>query len=307
MDPEQIDFENADRGDELKLDEPEQKVEEQEQEAAAPEEETAKKEAATGDAVDTVEEQEEEKPKEHMLPKSRFDEAVRKERAEKAQLQQRLQQLEQKEQQRALAEDAEKSQAKLKEMMKAHSVAISDGELDKASDIMAEAMELQSAIQRSLFERMSASTKEQAKQEVQYDAVIARLEAEYPAINPDSEDFDRSTVRRVQALMTGLLQTENISPSQALQEAVETIIPKTPVVAPAAEQAVDSGLRRKEAAVEKAVETASKQPPNSKDVGKDHDKEGGALDASAVMKMSWEEFVRLPEDKLAEMRGDFIN
>ncbi|TFH39935.1 MAG: hypothetical protein E4H01_17415 [Lysobacterales bacterium] len=59
--------------------------------------------------------------------------------------------------------------------------------------------------------------------------------------------------------------------------------------------------------MKKAIDAKNKQPASTGSVGKDHDKEGGPLDAAAVMKMSWDEFVALPESKLSEMRGDFVS
>jgi hypothetical protein len=68
----------------------------------------------------------------------------------------------------------------------------------------------------------------------------------------------------------------------------------------------ESGLRRKEEAVKKALEAKNKQPASTNAMGVDHDKTGGPLDSSAVMKMSYDEFVKLPESKLSELRGDFV-
>lgn len=302
MDPEEIDL-SGDRGDDFDpTPDPEPEVK-----ASEPEPEpTPEPEPEPEPTPEPIKAEEEEKPS-HMIPKTRFDEAVNKERAEKDQLQARLKELEAKEQQRAMAADAEEAQAKLQEMIKEHGQLIADGELDKAAEVMSNMLSFQNEMNQRQFERMSQTTKEQAKQEVQYDAVVARLETEYPAINPESDEFDRVAVRRVQALMTGIMQMENKSPSEALQEAVETVMPKKEDPPPQTEdKSVETGMRRKEAAVNKAMEASDKQPPSTDDVGKDHDKEGGALDASAVMKMSWEEFMALPDDKLSQMRGDYL-
>ena len=177
---------------------------------------------------------------------------------------------------------------------------------------MGQIIALQGNMQDRRSQAQAAAAATSAKSEVQYDAVVARLELEYPEIDPENlETFDREAVRKVQAYMTGLIQMDNMAPSKALVESVATILGAKRAAEDKsddakAKEAEDLGMRRKEAAVGKAMDAQAKQPADLKDVGKDHDKEGGSLDAAAVMKMSWEEFIKLPDEKLAEMRGDHV-
>lgn len=304
--------ENVDRGDEFtptpetaEVDKAEEsKASEAEVEAKA--EDTEAKPEAEAKAED-----EEEKPRDdkgRFIPKDRFDEAVRKERGEKEVLAARLKELEDKEAQRNVAADFAEANKHVKEMIKQHTSLLADGELEKAADLMEKILEVKEEISERKAAARADQAKTQAKEEVRYDALVAKMEADYPQINPDAEEFDKDSVRKVQAYMSGLMQTEKMSPSQALKEAVETILGSTKKVDTTTQQkAEDLGMRRKESAVKKALDAKEKQPASTKDVGLDHDKQGGALDASAVMKMSWDEFVKLPENKLAEMRGDFVN
>lgn len=271
------------------------------EEAAEPAEDTAEQEASAEAAKQKDD-------KGRFIPKDRFDEAVRKERGEKELLQRRLQEMEQKEAQRNVVADFAEAQKVIKDMIKDHTSLLADGELDKAADLMEQILELKSEISDRKAEAKAQTAKAQAKEEVRYDALVAKIEADYPQINPDADEFDRDAVKKVQAYMTGLMQTERMSPSQALKEAVDTLLgaTKQQSPAPAADKAAELGMRRKEGAVKKALEAKAKQPASTKEVGLDHDKEGGALDASAVMKMSWDEFVKLPDSKLAELRGDFV-
>lgn len=303
----EVDLETADRGDNLPVEEPAEEpvveaAEEEVAEAQAEAEPESEVEAAGEEAGEP-----ERDAKGRFIPKDRFDEAVRKERAEKEQLANRLQELEQREQQRAVAADMQEASKQIKEMIKEHTSLLADGDLDKASDLMEKLLQMQSDMAERRAEAAANNAKDRAKQEVQYDALVARLETEYPAINPESPDFDDNSVRKVQAYMTGLMQTERVSPSKALQEAVDTILGAAKPPPPPAEAATDAGLRRKEAAVTKALDARQRQPASTKDVGVDSDKVGGPLDASAVMKMSYDEFEKLPDTKLAEMRGDYIN
>ena len=271
--------------------------------------------AAAGTETDEKETEtaKERNDKGQFIPKERFDAAVQRERAEKERVAARLQELEKREADRAVSQDLQQASAKIKDLIKEHTQMLSDGELDKASQTMEQIIQLQSDMADRRSQAYADQGRSQAKSEIQYDAVVARLEMEYPEINPENtEAFDREAVRRVQAYMTGLMQMDNMTPSKALQEAVSTILGAKRAEENQTEDtkrkaAEDLGMRRKESAVAKAVEAQGKQPANLKDVGKDHDKEGGPLDAAAVMKMSWDEFIKLPEERLSQMRGDHIS
>lgn len=247
-----------------------------------------------------------------FIPKDRFDAAVQRERAEKERVAAQLAELQKREADRAVAEDMTKASAQIKEMIKEHTKMLADGELDQASDLMGDILQLQSDMADFRSRAYADQGRSAAKSEMQYDAVVAKLEMDYPEINPDNVDlFDRDAVRKVQAYMTGLMQMDNVSASKALQESVATILgakrAKENLTDDAKRKAAeDLGMRRKEAAVGKAVDAQSRQPAALTDVGKDHDKEGGSLDAAAVMKMSWEDFIKLPEEKLSQMRGDHV-
>lgn len=294
-----IDLQTADRGDDFAP----------APVAAAPEPEPVQEEQV--EEVEAKAPEEEERPRDEkgkFIPKERFDEAVRKERAEKEAVTARLKEFEEREAQRNVAADFAEANKAVKEMIKQHTSLLADGELDKAADLMEKILEVKEEISERKAAARADQAKTAAKEEVRYDALVAKLEADYPQINPDAEEFDKTAVRKVQAYMTGLMQSERMSPSAALREAVDTILgaTKKPDVT-AEKKAEDLGMRRKEQAVAKAMDAKTKQPASTKDVGIDSDKIGGALDASAVMKMSWDEFVKLPDSKLAEMRGDFVN
>lgn len=263
--------------------------------------------AAAGEGEGTGEGIEADKDKDKFIPKNRFDEAVRKERTEKEEYARRLKEFEDKEAERNVAANFAEAQKYVKDLIKQHTTLLADGELDKAADLMEKILELKEEISERKAEAKAMTAKDQAKEEVRYDALVAKLEADFPQINPDAEEFDTATVRRVQAMMSGLMQNERMSATQALKEAVEIVIgePKK-ASADNKQKAEDLGMRRKEEAVKKAMDARGKQPASTNGVGVDHDKTGGALDSSAVMKMSYDEFVKLPDSKLADLRGDHI-
>lgn len=278
---------------------------------------SAKEDEAEGEA-DPVEAATEEKPssddeqKGHMIPKTRFDQAVQKERERAAAAEAQLQQYQQREQQQVQAANFEESQAKVKEMLKQHSSLLADGDLDKASEVMGDVLQLRDDMQNARMDRQADNARNSAKVEVQYDATVARLEAEYPEINPDADDFDQDAVRRVQMMVTGIMQNEGKNPAQALQEATEILLKPAKLAKgeslrnKPSEEAIESGLRRTQQQIDKNLKAAEQQPPATKEVGADHDKTGGVLDADALSSMSFDEFIQVPDDELAKMRGDFI-
>ena len=250
-----------------------------------------------------------EAPKVNMIPQTRFNQAVGKERSRAEMAEAELQQYRQREAQQQVAENFEEAQAQVKEMLKQHSSLLADGDLDKASEVMGDVLQLRDDMQNARMDRQADNARNSAKVEVAYDTTVEKLEIEYPEINPDSDAFDQSTVRQVQMMVTGIMQSEGKNPADALIEATNILLkPKKEegLRDKPSQEAVESGMRRTQQQIDKNIKTAAAQPPATGEVGADHDKTGGALDSDAVAAMSWEEFVKVPDDELAKMRGDFI-
>lgn len=292
----------------------------QEEAVEAPEEELTPEElAAVGqeqeevEAEDEIEDTDEEEQRGHMIPKTRFDQALNKERERAAVAERELQQYRAREQQMRQAANFEESQAKIKEMLKQHSSLLADGDLDKASEVMENVLQLRDDMQNARMAAQADNARNSAKIEVQYDALVQRLEAEYPEINPDTDDFDAAAVRRVQMMVTGIMQNEGKNPAQALQEATDILLKPLKVAKneslrdKPSQTAVETGMRRTQQQINKNIKASSAQPPATLEVGADHDKTGGVLDADMLATMSFEDFMKVPDEELAKMRGDFLN
>ena len=254
----------------------------------------------------------EDDPKGHMIPKTRFDQAVQKERERAEAAEREVQQMRARQQQQAQAANFEESQAKIKEMLKQHSSLLADGDLDKASEVMENVLQLRDDMQNARIEQRANNARDSAKIEIKYDTTVARLEAEYPEINPDSDAFDAAAVRRVQMMVTGIMQNEGKDPATALQEATDILLKPAKQAKgetlrdKPSQDAVENGMRRTQQQIDKNIKASNAQPPATNDVGADHDKTGGVLDAAALSNMSWEDFVKVPDEELAKLRGDFI-
>ena len=249
-------------------------------------------------------------PKGNMIPQTRFNQAVGKERSRAETAEAELQKYRARDKQVNEAQNFEASQAKVKEMLKQHSSLLADGDLDKASETMEQVLQLRDDMQNARMDRQADNARNSAKVELRYDATVESLEAEYPEINPDSDMFDQAAVRRVQMMVTGIMQSEGKNPAEALREATDILLkPQKDAQGlrdKPSEEALESGLRRTQQQIDKNIKTSAQQPPLTNEVGADHDKTGGALDSNAVSTMSWEEFIKVPEAELSKIRGDFI-
>jgi hypothetical protein len=236
------------------------------------------------------------------IPKDRFDQAVRKEREKLELANKQLAELREKEQLQSKADDIAEAQKWMKEMVRKRNNLLADGELEKAAEIDDKILEVQDAIADRRAEMRTEKAKEATRAEVQYDAVVAKVEAMYPQIDPESEDYDEEAVAEVRALMRGYQQELKLSAAKALERATKRVFGE--VDKKSQESQVDQGLRRKQEAVARNLDAAKKQPPSTKDVGLDHDKKGGGLDAKTVLRMNRTEFDKLSDDVLARLRGD---
>lgn len=304
----------GDRGDSFtptddKAPEPEKVVEEEKVESAADEdaedEDEGEEEPTRDDKGRFAKKDDNTKKDEPRIPKARFDEAVNKERERVAALERQLAELQAAQAQVKKQEDTAKLDAEIDDLEKQRAKLLLDGEAEKAAEIASviRAKERQLAIEES--RSMSAQAKEQAREEIRMELTVEKIEAEYPALNPEADEFDEDLVELVLSKQRTLMQKENLSPSKALAKAATSVMGRFGAKAEEPEQ---KGLKkdvedRKQAQVKKNIETAKKQPASMKESGLDSDKMGDkAID---IANMSFEEFEALPEATRAKLRGDF--
>ena len=144
---------------------------------------------------------------------------------------------------------------------------------------------------------------------------VERVEAAFPALNPDHEDFDAELLGDV-ADLKSTYERKGMTPTDALQKAVKKLLPTETVkqddavtVKPkvgAADAAAAVAAERKKGAVAKTLEATSKQPASLAKAAMDSDKDGGSVSAKDVLKMSFKDFSALSDETLAKMRGDVL-
>lgn len=248
--------------------------------------------------------------KDSRIPLSRHKDIVEKERARRQELERQLAAYQKGSEVAELNEDITKVEDNILKMEKEYAKLISDGETDKAVDLMAKIRKAERQVSETKSDMKIAAAEARATENARYNLTLERIESAYPALNEDHEDFDADMVADVLDLKAAYQARRNMTPSAALQAAVEKLLGKKGAKQQAAVDvtprvsAKDVAAERKEAAVKKAVDTVKRSPPDMSAVGKDSDKMGGGVTAREVMKMSQAEFNKLDERTLAQMRGD---
>ena len=251
------------------------------------------------------------KPAPKRIPLERHEAVLAKAREENAALAARLAQFEKGAKVADLNADIVKADARIADLEKQYAKHVADGEVDKASTVMAEIRRTERSVADAQNDMKIAAAVSLATESARYNIALERVEEAYPVLNPDHTDFDQELMSDVADLKT-TYERRGMTPTAALQKAVERLVKPatakqeaatsvTPRVDPAAVAA-----ERKKAAVAKTAETVAKTPAALNKAGIDSDKEGGTISAKDVLKMSFKDFAKLPEEELARMRGDVI-
>lgn len=243
------------------------------------------------------------------IPKSRFDDAVRRERERAEAAERRIAEIEQSSQRISRTEDI----AQLEQQVRAYRVeerkALVAGDDAKAAEFGSHADALNRQIAVEQARDMSSAAKEQAREEIRWDLTLEQVENDFPTLNPEAEEFDQDTVDDVVDKMNGYMQRERLTRSKALLKAVAYVTKRDSAEAPEKKGGIAAsapGADRKAAAVAKNLDAASRQPASSKKVGADSDKHGQTKGTPDAADMTFEEFSALPESTKAQMRGDHV-
>jgi len=248
-----------------------------------------------------------------MIPKSRFDEQVGKERAGREAAERRAAELERQQGQIVRNADLTKASARVQELRKLERAAVVDGDEEKAAQFSSEADRLNVLIATEQSKDLSNAAKDRALEDMRLELTVERIEEKYPALNENSDDFDQDLTDDVLDKQRGYMERERLTPSKALAKAAEYVMSRrtaATVIEAAAEKtglsAAAKGLDRKTAAVGKNIDASKRQPASVKQAGADSDKHGQTSATPDAGDMTFEEFGALPESTKAKMRGDFV-
>lgn len=250
--------------------------------------------------------------KDSRIPLSRHQDILNKAREREQDLVRQLAQYQQGDKVAKVNESIGKAETAISEMETQYTKHLADGELDKAAGLMGKIR----AAERELIEQKSdlkiQAATVMARESARYDTTVERVEAAYPALNPDSDDFDNDKATEVMDLKDAMVG-KGRTPSDALQRAVKYVMgaPKSAVekqateVKPRVDEA-DLAAKRKKDAAAKAADAIKKTPADTAKAGTDSDRIGGGLTGKDLMNMSHDEFVKVPDAVLSKARGDDV-
>lgn len=253
------------------------------------------------------------------IPKARFDQAVNKARAAEKVERERADKLEAELQASKGTVDFEKLEKDIDGLEDKLEDAIKDGNVEAKQRIRREIRQKNSQMAEAKAAAYSQHATAVAVEQIRYDALVERMEAEHPELNPDLDTFDEDKVAAVMVYKSDAEaagKSSTVALKQALQAVYGNAAPK-PVAKKAEEKADEKGQEdlkkkaddtaadRKEAAVKKGLDTKGKQPSNEK-AGIDSDKAGKSGKSVDIVKMSDKDFEKLEEDEIKRLRGDNV-
>ena len=228
--------------------------------------------------------------KEPMIPKSRFDQVLEKQKA----LQKRLDE--------ALApkvEDVKEApEFDFVGKEQEYQTLLLEGDTDKATEVRSEIRDAER--QQMMFEVQAkmGQTVTQNQEMVDLQTKATQLEAVYPELNQADPNFDQDKTNEVLELRDAYM-VQGYTGADALQKSVDLLMPK-PGGNTTEEIAVAKKIIQKKQVANntKKLEAAEKQPPAMKGKNK--------VDTKVdINTMSVDEFDALPAETLRRMRGDF--
>jgi hypothetical protein len=248
--------------------------------------------------------EEDDDKKEHLIPKTRFDEALTKARRREEQLQEKIKALEGQNTSAKQTSDVAKMQEEIEALQDEYEDLIMDGKKDAARAVRKKVDKMRD----DLYEVRTSAKTDQARnaaiEQLNFDAALANVEATYGKVNPDSPDFDEDTTEEVAVLLEAFV-AKGMARHTALTKAVKYVLGEPPK----AEGENDAEAIRKQRAKDArkaAADAAEKTPASAAKVGLDSDKAGGSgKHGIDVLKLTQEQFDKLDEETIAELRGDF--
>lgn len=179
-----------------------------------------------------------------------------------------------------------------------------DGDAEKAAQLRGE----QRRIEMQIVEQRSSQSGEQmvtqAQEMQRLNELIDKLEATYPQFVEGDAAYDKDLVDEVLDLHSAYI-AKGMPPSMAMAKASSYVLRANGLDKPKAEEPPKPEAPPvKKTDVKKNVAAAKAQPPPLESVGFDSAK-GGVTKKVDISRMTIEEFEKLGEGDLAEVRGDF--
>jgi hypothetical protein len=252
------------------------------------------------------------KGKDSRIPLARHKDILAKEREQRQVIEQRLALYEKGREVSELGGEITKIEGQMLQMEHQYTKLLAEGELEKAAQLMSRIRQTERHIAETKADMKVAASVAQATEQARYNISLERIEEAYPELNPDDADsYDPDTMSEVAEFMQ-VYKQRGMTPTQALQKAVKRVLgsdtakqTKALTVAPRVNEK-DVAAERRKSGTARTLDATNRQPPSTARVGLDSDKAGGGVTARDVMKMSQDDFRKLPESVLSRMRGDTL-
>ena len=237
-----------------------------------------------------------------QVPKARFDKSRKAGRIREEALERRIKELEGKGKKPEIT--IAEMEAEIEELEDQHENLLLEGEVDKSKAIRRQMnVKRNAVIDRRISEKSNAMGAA-AVQQVRYDNQLAAFEIKYPAMNEDAVEYDEAVAGEVGTLMNAF-QSSGMSLVGALNKAVHYVFRDAPAAKDEDDDTADEVRKaRKLKARKKALRAVKKTPTNLKDVGRNSDKAGRDDGLPDPLKMTQDQFDKLTEKQLAELRED---
>ena len=251
------------------------------------------------------------KRKDNRIPVSRFNEAVGKERSARKAAEERAAALEaqlaQADTRQAQSQDLQQLEQYIEELEDARLEAEVDGDSDKVKALGREIRVTERQLVTQQAQQAAAAVSAQTLEQRELEATVARLEADVPEFNPESEVYDGELVELVLSKQTSRVRA-GLNPARALIMAAEEVkqrfLQRAAAEAPAKGLAQAVAQDRRAAQVKKNLDTATRQPAAMGEAGRNADALGSF--GKSIGKMSDKEFEKLSDAELAAARGDLL-
>ena len=240
----------------------------------------------------------EEKPKAPMVPKSRLDEVL----AKNKKMQKRIEEIEQKE---AEAKEAAPSyDFDVKEQQ--YQQLILDGESARAVELRKEIRQAEKDAMMFDIQKQMGQTVQQNQSQQELQAKAAEIASTFSILDENSADFNEDLTREVMDLRDAFI-VQGYEPADSLARATEyTLAVKQPELlkpseAKEATQTKKIVEKKQKANVKNKIAAAKAQPPALK--GESASARGEKV--TNINTLSDDEFGALPEETVRRLRGDF--
>lgn len=247
------------------------------------------------EVVEAEAEVEPEKPKAPMVPKSRLDEVL----ARNKKLQKQIDA--QAEQEASREAEAPKYDFDVKEQQ--YQQLVLDGETTKATALRGEIRNAEREQLMFEVQKQTGQTVERNREEQELAVKAQEIEETFSVLNENSTDFDKELATEVRDLRDAFM-TQGYGAADALAKATDvTLTMQKPELlqSDGQDKVTRIATKRKKTGVKKKLEASKAQPPTLK--GEGTSKRGDS--APDINVLSDEEFGALPEETLRRMRGDF--